>query len=361
MMNRQFPGTKSCRIARLGAWTFLAVGAALIASWSVAAEPQAGAKAKGPAAAKPAAKQAEALPRGVRADKDIPYVPGDDKAQRLDLYLPEPAAETPLPLIVCIHGGGWRGGSKAWCPMLYMVGRGYAVASVEYRFSQQAVFPAQIQDCQAAIRWLRANSQKYHFDPQRIGVIGASAGGHLVALLGTAGGKQSFAPIGGNDDQSDRVQAVCDYYGPTDFSTVMQQAADDPNVKNIFQFNTPSDPYSGLIGVNLGSDQQKSDAVSPVHYVSQDNPPILILHGTHDALVPYAQSTELVAALKAKGVDVLLQTLPGSGHGGPAFGKPALAALVTNFFDRHLKGADVKIELAPEAELAVPPAQPSPK
>ena len=353
-MNNQVPGKNACRIARLASWTALAVGLVLVAGWSFAAESQADAKAKDRAAAKPA----ESLPRGVRAEKDVPYVPGGDVAQRLDLYLPEQAVDAPLPLIVCIHGGGWRGGSKAWCPLLYMVGRGYAVASVEYRFSQQAVFPAQIQDCQAAIRWLRANSRKYQLDPTRIGVIGASAGGHLVALLGTAGGKNAFAPIGGNEDQSDRVQAVCDYYGPTDFSTVMQQAADDPNVKNIFQFNTPSDPYSGLIGVSLGSDKQKCDAVSPVHYVSQDNPPILILHGTHDALVPYAQSTQFVAALKEKGVDVLLQTLPGSGHGGPAFGKPALAVLVTNFFDRHLQGADVKVELVPEADLAVqPPAK----
>lgn len=354
----QFIEKNACRIARFGSWAVLAVGLAVLASWTVAAEPEAGAKDKGQVPAKPAAKQPASLPRGVRAEKDIPYVPGGDEAQRLDLYLPEQAADSPLPLIVCIHGGGWRGGSKAWCPMLYMAGRGYAVASVEYRFSQKAVFPAQIQDCQAAIRWLRANSKKYNFDPDRIGVIGGSAGGHLVALLGTAGGKKAFAPIGGNEEQSDRVQAVCDYYGPTDFNTVMQQAADDKNVKNIFKFNTPSDPYSGLIGADLGSDKQKTDAVSPMHYVSEDNPPILILHGTHDALVPYAQSTEFAAALKEKGVAVLLQTLPGSGHGGPAFGKPALAALITNFFDKHLKGADVKVELVPEAELAVEPARP---
>ena len=357
----QFIGKNSCRIARLRSWAVLAVGLAVLTSWTVAAEPEAGAKDKGHAPAKPAVKQPSLLPRGVRAEKDIQYVPGGDEAQRLDLYLPEQAADTPLPLIVCIHGGGWQGGSKTWCPMIHMVGRGYAVASVEYRFSQKAIFPAQIQDCQAAIRWLRANSKKYNFDPDHIGVIGASAGGHLVALLGTSGGKQAFAPIGANEEQSDRVQAVCDYYGPTDFNTVMQQAADDKNVKNIFKFNTPSDPYSCLIGVSLGSDKQKSDAVSPVHYVSQDNPPILILHGTFDALVPYAQSTEFVAALKEKGVAVLLQTLPGSGHGGPAFGKPALVPLITNFFDKHLKGADVKVELVPESELALPPARPPEK
>lgn len=309
--------------------------------------------------AKPAPKPFT-LPAGIRMERDISYIPNGDEAQKLDIYLPEKPAEKPLPLIVHIHGGGWRGGNKFPCPVTMMVLKGYAVASVEYRFSQKAVFPAQIQDCQAAIRWLRANSAKYNFDPERVGAVGASAGGHLSALVGTAGGKKAFAPIGGNEEQSDRVQAVCDYYGPANFYSVVQQAADDKNTKNIFQFNTPSDPYSSFIGTKL-DDKPKSDAVSPVHYVSKDSPPMLILHGTHDALVPYAQSEELAAALKAQGAEVWLQKLPGSGHGGPAFNKPALTKLIQNFFEKHLKGADVKLELVPEAELAVEPPKPTVK
>jgi len=297
--------------------------------------------------------QQHGLPQGVRAEKDIQYVPGGDESQRLDLYLPEQPGEKPLPLVVYVHGGGWKGGSKQGCPAVVYVGRGYAAASVEYRFSQKAVFPAQIQDCQAAIRWLRANSKKYNIDPDHIGVWGGSAGGHLVSLLGTSGGKKAFAPIGGNEDQSDRVQAVCDVYGPANFNTVMQQAADDKSVKNIFKFNTPSDPYSCLIGANLGEDKQKGAAVSPVHYVSSDNPPFLILHGTKDALVPLAQSEEFAAALEAKGVKVLFQKFPGGGHGGPMFGRPAVNELIQKFFDKNLKGEDIKIELVPEAELTV--------
>lgn len=299
------------------------------------------------------------LPAGIRMEKDLAYIPNGDAAQKLDIYLPEKPADKPLPLIVHIHGGGWRGGNKFPCPVTGMVLKGYVVASVEYRFSQKAVFPAQIQDCQAALRWLRARSKEYGFDPNRVGVIGGSAGGHLSALVGTAGGKKAFAPIGGNEDQSDRVQAVCDIYGPADFSTVVQQAAEDRNVKNIFQWNTPGDPYSSLIGTRL-DDKPKADAVSPAHYVSKDNPPFLILHGTHDALVPLAQSEQFAAALKAKGVEVWLQKLPGSGHGGPAFGKPAVQKLTQDFFDKHLKGADVKIALVPEAELAVEPPKPKP-
>ena len=144
------------------------------------------------------------------------------------------------------------------------------------------------------------------------------------------------------------------------FSTVVQQAAEDKNVKNIFAFNTPSDPYSSLIGTKL-DDKPKADAVSPVHYVGKDSPPFLILHGTHDTLVPYAQSVQLEAALKAQSVPVWLQTLPGSGHGGPAFGKPAVIQLMQTFFDKHLKDADVKITLVPEGELAVETPKPSAK
>lgn len=290
------------------------------------------------------------LPAGIKMEKDIAYIEGGDEAQKLDIYLPEVPPAKPLPLIVHIHGGGWRAGSKFPCPVMGMVLKGYAVASVEYRFSQKAVFPAQIQDCQAAIRWLRAHAKQYQFDTEHLGAIGGSAGGHLSALVGTSGGKKAFPPIGDHEDQSDRVQAVCDIFGPADFTTVMQQAADDKNVKNIFAFNTPSDPYSGLIGTKL-EDKAKADAVSPVHYVSKDAPPFLILHGTHDTLVPYAQSVQLEASLKSQGVPVWLQTLPGAGHGGPLFSKPAVLQLTQNFFDKHLKGADVKIELIPEAAL----------
>jgi acetyl esterase/lipase len=290
------------------------------------------------------------LPAGIRMEKDIAYIEGGDEAQKLDLYLPEKPADKPLTLRVPIHGGGWRAGSKYPCPVAGLVLKGYAVASVEYRFSQKAVFPAQIQDCQAAIRWLRAHAKQYQFDTEHLGAIGGSAGGHLSALVGTSGGKKAFPPIGGHEDQSDRVQAVCDIFGPADFTTVVQQAAEDKNVKNIFAFNTPSDPYSGLIGTKL-DDKAKAEAVSPVHYISMDAPPFLILHGTHDMLVPYAQSVQLEAALKAQGVPVWLQTLPGANHGGPMFGKPAVLQLTQNFFDKHLKGADVPIDLVPEAAL----------
>lgn len=293
------------------------------------------------------------LPPGFVAEYDVSYVPDGHEAQALDIYYPESPAKEALPLLVWIHGGGWRAGSKSQVPYFKHLRRGYVVASVEYRFSQVARFPAQIQDCQAAIRWLRAHAEKYSIDPDRIGVGGASAGGHLVALLGTSGGQDAFPKIGRHHDQSDRVQAVCDIFGPTNFWTVIAQAEADPNVKNIFKWNQ-GDPYSLLIDARLGEDKQQCEAVSPVHYVSKDCPPFLILHGDHDALVPYAQSVELKGLLEQAGVEVTLQRLPGAGHGGPAFNLPAIAKLTDAFFDKHLKGVDAEIRALPADQVTVP-------
>ncbi|MFI5377744.1 MAG: alpha/beta hydrolase fold domain-containing protein [Tepidisphaerales bacterium] len=291
---------------------------------------------------------------GVRVERNLRYVPDGDAAHVLDLYLPQQASEKPLPLVVWVHGGAWRVGSKAACPPTFLLPNGYAAASIEYRFSDKAHFPAQIQDCQAAVRFLRANAGKYNLDAKHIGVWGESAGGHLAALLGTAGGTKAFSPVGGNEDQSDRVQAVCDLFGPTDFNTVMAQAAAD-TVKNIIKFNTPGDPYSELIGVKLGADKRKDDAVSPVHYVSKDDPPFLIMHGTADTYVPFAQSVELARALRQAGVTVVLQRFPGAGHGAPVFQQPAVRDLIKRFFDKHLKGMNVTVGPLPAADVTVPP------
>lgn len=321
-----------CTLALVCCWTAIAVSHAL--------------------AQKPTP-QRPMLPAGFVAEYDVKYVPDGDAAQALDVFYPETPADKPLPLLVWIHGGGWAAGSKSGMPYMSQLPRGYVAASIEYRFSQKAKFPAQIQDCQAAIRFLRANAKKYSIDPARIGVGGASAGGHLSALVGTSGGKKAFPPIGGNEEQSDRVQAVCDIFGPTDFWTVVKQANEDQNVKNIFKWNQ-GDPYSNLIGAKLGEDKDKCDAVSPVHYVSKDNPPFLILHGDRDTLVPYAQSVELSDRLAKEGVEVTLQKLPGAGHGGPAFALPAVLKLTVAFFDKHLKGVDSKIEAIPESEVTTP-------
>src|SRR5208337_3078994 len=162
------------------------------------------------------------LLEGVRVLRDLQYVEHGHERNRLDLYLPE-KAEGRLPLVVWNHGGGWVGGSKEGCPAVPLTTRGYAVASLNYRLSQHAVFPAQIQDCKTAVRWLRANAAKYDLDPEHVGVWGASAGGHLVALLGTTGNVKELEGTGGNLDQSSRVQCVVNWFGPSDMARMGRQ------------------------------------------------------------------------------------------------------------------------------------------
>jgi acetyl esterase/lipase len=292
---------------------------------------------------------------GIRLERDISYVPDGDSSQRLDLYLPERSSDKPLPLVVWIHGGGWLGSSKKENPGAALTRSGeYATGSIEYRFSDKAIFPAQIQDCQAAIRFLRANAKKYNIDPDHIGVWGASAGGHLVALLGTSGGADAFPKIGQNQDQSDRVQAVIDLFGPNDFQAVKAQVAADKAVTNIFNFEDMSSPYAKLFGARPGERVELEKSASPITFVSKDDPPFLIVHGTADTLVPYAQATEFTDALKKAGAEVLLQTIPGGKHGGPEFMSARAIRLYKNFFDKHLKGADVQVELLSPSDLAAP-------
>lgn len=295
------------------------------------------------------------LPPGVKVIEDIEYVPGGGLAQSIDLYLPEKRPEKPLPLVMWIHGGAWMKGVKNPGAALGLTQHGYIAAAIEYRFTQVAKFPAQIQDCQAAIRFLRAHADEYGIDPNHIGVWGNSAGGHLVNLLGTAGGTGVFPPVGGNTDQSDRVQAVCAECGPSDLQTVRAQAEHEP-VKSLVAFNTPKDPFSNLIGVPMGQDPAKEAAASPVHYLKKGEkyPPFLLIHGTADANVPFAQAQEMADALNAVGADVLLQPLPGSSHTTPVYFQPAVLTLAQNFFDRALKGVDVKIERLPDEAVALP-------
>src|SRR5713101_8014594 len=182
------------------------------------------------------------LPDGVKALRDLEYVKGGHERQKLDLYLPE-KSDGPLPLIVWIHGGGWIGGNKENPPGLEFLNRGYALASINYRLSQHAKFPAQIEDCKAALRWLRANAKTYNLDPDRIGVWGESAGGHLVALLGTTGDVKELEGEEGNPQQSSEVQAVVDWFGPTDFLKIGEQSGPDSRLDH----NAPNSPEAKLI------------------------------------------------------------------------------------------------------------------
>jgi acetyl esterase/lipase len=268
-------------------------------------------------------------PAGTTAHRDLEYARVGDKALLLDLYVPnEP--EGPLPLLVWIHGGAWRAGSKDRCPAVGMTRRGYVVASVGYRLSQEARFPAQIHDCKAAIRWLRAHADTYKIDPGRIGAWGTSAGGHLVALLGTSGGVEALeGTVGDQREQSSRIQAACDFFGPTDF---LQMDAGGSDLKH----NAPNSPESQLIGGAIQENKDKVARANPITYVTKDDPPFLIVHGDKDRTVPINQSELLSDALKKAGVEVEFYIVKGGGHG---FRDPMAFEKTDAFFDKHLKTA----------------------
>jgi len=259
--------------------------------------------------------------------RDLPYVTNGHERQKLDLFLPRTGEK--LPLIIRIHGGAWLSGSKEgeW-PQDY-VRYGYAVARINYRLSQHAIFPAQIEDCKAAVRYLRANAQKYNLDPNRFGVWGPSAGGHLVAMLGTTGDVNEF-DVGENIGVSSRVQAVVDYFGPTDLLQMDAHRIPDGMVHN-----TADSPESKLIGGPVQDNPEKAAKANPITYITKDDPPFLIIHGDKDPLVPHHQSELLEAALKKAGVPVTFYTVKGGGHGG--FRDPNVPKLTREFFEKNLK------------------------
>jgi len=209
--------------------------------------------------------------------------------------------------------------------------RGIAVASIAYRFSQEATFPAQIHDCKAAVRWLRTHAGEYGLDGGRFGAWGASSGGHLVALLGTSGGvKELEGNVGGDLDASSRVQAVCDFFGPTDFLAMVGKASSIPH-------GAADSPESLLIGGAIAEHPGRVKQANPITYVTKDAPPFLIVHGDSDPLVPPSQSQMLHDALKKAGADSTLYIVQGGSHGG--FSDLRVPLMVLNFFSKHLKAA----------------------
>jgi acetyl esterase/lipase len=269
--------------------------------------------------------------------RDIDYGGQGRKSQTLDLFVPGEAKD-PLPVVVWIHGGAWLAGSKEGCPAIRFLTRGYAVASLNYRLTQEAIFPAQIEDCKGAIRWLRANAGKHGLDPNRIGAWGSSAGGHLVALLGTSGDvKELEGKVGGNLEFTSRVQAVCDWFGPTDFLKMIGQSGSTRHA-------AADSPESLLVGGAIEKMKEMVARANPITYVGKGNPPFLIMHGDKDNLVPINQSEILYDALKKAGVEATFEVVKGAGHG---FGGPEVNRKVEEFLDKHLKQAGATTKPAP--------------
>ncbi len=266
-------------------------------------------------------------PKGVTVYRDIIYVRNGHERQNLDIYVPDSGEN--LPLIIWVHGGAFRGGNKAYyVPMEYLES-GYAGASLNYRLSQHAVFPAQIEDVKAAVRWLRANAKTYRLNPNRFAAWGSSAGGHLVAMLGTTGDVKEF-DVGENREVSSRVQAVVDYFGPTDFLQM-----DTQRLPSGLVHDAPNSPESQLIGGPIQENKERVVRANPITYVSENSAPFLIIHGEKDLLVPNQQSVLLKNALKAAGIPVSFYLVVGEGHGG--FTDSKVTELTRAFLEEHLK------------------------
>lgn len=257
----------------------------------------------------------------VRCYKNLAYISNGHRHQNLDLYIPE-KSNGPLPLIVWIHGGGWKDGSKDHCPILAWSEKGYVVASINYRLSQDAKFPAQIKDCKAAIRWLRAHAKEYKIDPDRVVAWGESAGGHLASLVGTADDVPEWEQ--GYETASSNVQAVIDWYGRTDLTPISV----DPAFKG--------SSCASLLGGFGHQVAELARKASPILHVSKDDPPFLIMHGDMDEVVPLRHSQSFAEALRSLGVKVKLLVLKGVGHGGKPFLNPEHIKIIDTFLKDHL-------------------------
>jgi acetyl esterase/lipase len=267
----------------------------------------------------------------IRLESDLVYAKGGDQELQLDLAMPR-EGNGPFPAVVCVHGGGWRGGKYKDLTNLArtLAGRGYVAITIQYRLTPKHQFPAQVEDSKAAVRWLRANAEKYKVNPDAIGAVGFSAGGHLVSMLGLTTKDDGLE---GNGDltpaaskQSSRVQAVANFFGPADLT----QGDWDPRVQPLL---------TDFLGGTLQEKAAAYKKASPLTYVrkDKDQPPFLLFHGTKDEIVRYKHSELLLAALKEAGTPARLVTMEGEGHGWAGDKIQKTLEETIAFFDQHLK------------------------
>ncbi len=245
--------------------------------------------------------------------RDVLYATVDAHELRLDLYLPTQITEKKAPVVIWVHGGAWRGGSKASMPLKALINEGYAVASVDYRLSTQAVFPAQIHDIKAAIRFLRSQSAKYRLDDSRFAIAGSSAGGHLATLAGVTNEHPDLeGSVGECLEYSSSVRAIIDLYGPANLKTILEQST-----AHGVQMRTPA--LKLLLGDLPPARLELATLASPVEHIDNNDPPLLIIHGALDPQVPMAQSDELKQAYENRQLPVEMIVIPQGKHGGEEF------------------------------------------
>jgi acetyl esterase/lipase len=264
-----------------------------------------------------------AFPAGTKVERDVAY--GSHARHKLDVMVPP--SEKPLPVVIWIHGGGWEQGDKGGNPAVALLYRGYAVVGINYRYSSQAIFPAQIHDCKAAVRYLRDNAKKYNLDADHFAVWGASAGGHLSLLMGTSHEVKELE--GESTSKADtKVQAVVDWFGPTDLAKLSPGFASN-------------NPITKLLGGTTGQKADLATLANPITHLGKNDAPVLIFHGDEDSLVPFSQSELFEVAAKKAGVPCELVKLPKANHGGPEFTRQvnaeALRKKRDDFLDQYLK------------------------
>lgn len=259
--------------------------------------------------------------------KDVVYAEVGDRQLLVDVYLPQ---NNPNPyLVVWVHGGAWHSGSKE-DPPKGLLENGYALASVDYRLSVEAPFPAMVHDIKAAIRFLRAHAKQYGYREDKIVVAGSSAGGHLAALVGTINGnKELEGTLGNYLSTSSNVQATIDLFGPSNFLTILGQST--PHGIGV---RAPA--LALLLGKPVDQAQELAKQASPVYQVDATDPPMFIAHGDQDNQVPINQAHELHGALKKAGVDVQFEVVHGAGHGSPDYYQPQFTQKILAFLNKAL-------------------------
>lgn len=263
----------------------------------------------------------------VRIRSGLTYARVDGKTLRLDIYSPG-GVEAP-PLLVWVHGGVWAGGTKEDVPLVF-VANGIATASIDFRQSTDARFPAQVHDIKAAIRFLRAKASEYGYRADRIAIAGDSSGGHLAALVGVTNGHRELEGTVGNDlDQSSSVQAILDYYGASNLMTILAQSTP-------YGLSVREPGLKRLLGALPANAKALAELASPVFHVDRNDPPLLLFHGDEDPQMPIEQSRELESVYRKMGLDVYLDVVRGAAHGGPVFFSPERLQRALAFLRRTL-------------------------
>jgi acetyl esterase/lipase len=249
-----------------------------------------------------------------------------------------------MPVILNIHGGGWSAGSKdsVYDSAIACVQTGMAVISVEYRLTGEACFPAQLHDLKAAVRWVRANASVYNFDPDHIGCLGGSAGGHLASILAVTGDQTDLEGDGGNAGYSSRVQACLDGFGVSDFQNLGADLVTINPTRGTggeWSVDNANSSESKLVGAGLQEDPDRTNAASPITFVTSDDPPFMIIHGEIDDIIPIAQSERLDELLRSVGVTSSLTRVADHGHG---FLRTTYDGQIAEFFGTYLRSTSTE-------------------